>query len=237
MLIINKTSNAKQWNELFRNRDTQYIHYGGEAGIPIDNIYIDGSHAILKDLSRPRVGIIGTRDPSQYGQDTTRGIVSALASNPLKPFIVSGLAFGINGYAHRYALETGLPTIAVMPTGPGEVYPLRHESLADEIRKAPKSCLLTQFPEGTVKENRNFVRHNATIATICDLVIVVESRENSSAMITARMAQLKGIPVLAVPGQIDSTRSAGCNHLIKTGTARILTNLDILSDKERINKL
>lgn len=230
-MTINKNNNPTEWERLFLGRNTSYIHGPGTPVQPLDTIYLLGSKDIVEDNKRPRVAIVGTRDISPYGRFCTERIVQALSVNPLKPVIVSGLAYGVDACAHMSALLFALPTVAVMPTGLDTIYPLQHRQLAERILKNPGSCLLTQFPEGTAPEPYNFLHRNHVTASICDAVIVVESKAKGGSMVTARFAHKRGIPVYAVPGRIDDIRSFGCNELLSSGVARIISNFNQLSDK------
>ena len=166
---------------------------------------------------------------SPYGKNTTERIIQALSVNPLRPAIVSGLAYGIDACAHEAALQCGLPTIAVMATGLDTIYPRQHQNLAERIIKHPASCLLTPFPEGTAPMAFNFIKRNDIMALICDAVIVVEAKSKGGSLIVARYAYNNNIPVYAVPGRVDDIRSQGCNELIKNETAQIITDFDQLS--------
>ncbi len=198
----------------------------------IKNIHFKGDFAALANGKRPRVAVIGTRDPSPYGIAMTESIVEALSRNPQKPIILSGLALGIDTAAHRAALEHGLGTVAVLPTGLDTVYPYRNTGLAETIMETKDCCLVTQFPEQTAPMAMNFLIRNTTLALLSDLVIVVESKEKGGAMVTAKYAWDAGIPVLAVPGRIDDTRSAGCNALINLGQAKMLFNPEWLASMQ-----
>ena len=173
---------------------------------------------------RPAIAIVGTRDMSQYGRDWCKRIVGALAAAPIKPLIVSGLAIGIDGTAHMSALEYGLPTVAVMPTGIDEIYPFRHGALADKIRLAQGSALITDYPPKTSPKAINFLRRNRIIAGICDATILIESKDKGGGMMTARLAYSYDRDVYTLPGRAEDIRSRGCNILVRDKIAEPLVD-------------
>lgn len=178
---------------------------------------------------RHAVAVIGTRDASPYGRDVTKQIIRALAEREDKPVIISGLALGIDQAAHRAALDCGLDTIAVMPCGPDTIYPGIHLPLAREIASRPRCALVSCFPPGTPAMPFNFLYRNRLIAALCGETVLVESKDKGSAIVCARLARSFGGRVWAVPGRIGDLRSAGCNRLIREGTAEILADIAQLS--------
>ena len=152
----------------------------------------------------------------------------ALAKTTAKPLIVSGLALGVDGVAHRTALDCGLPTIGIMATGIETVYPWRHTALAERMAATPGSALLTDYPPGTAPVATHFLRRNRIIAGICNATILVESKIRGGGMMTARLASSYDRTVLALPGRIDDIRSQGCNLLIRQQIAEPITGLDEL---------
>lgn len=182
--------------------------------------------------SVPSVGIVGTREVTPYGaqwcSDIVSVIASAHASTPPRPCIVSGLAYGVDIIAHSSALDSGLPTVAVMATGPDTVYPSRHRDFARRLVNTPGCALVTDYPPGTAPVAINFVRRNRIIAGLSDSVILVESAVKGGGMITCRMAFSYDRAVFALPGRGDDGRSQGCNHLIREGVAEIIDSLDDL---------
>ena len=188
-------------------------------------LYIKGTSSPTDIFSlRPMVGIVGTRDVSPYGSICCKRIVAALADAPVKPCIVSGLAFGVDGIAHTTALEHGLTTIGVMATGIEKVYPWQHTDLARRMVESPGCALVTDYPLGTSPVALNFVRRNRIIAGLASSVIVVESRKKGGSLMTARYAGDYNRDVFAVPGRLDDVRSSGCNSLISAHMAEIVTS-------------
>ena len=179
---------------------------------------------------RPMVAFVGTRDLSPYGKAWCSKLVRAIAEAHVQPSIVSGLALGTDGVAHRTALDCGLPTIGVMATGIDAVYPWQHEKLASEMVGTPGSALLTDYPLDTSPVALNFVRRNRIIAGLVSAVVVVESKTKGGSLMTAKYAVEYSREVFAVPGRLDDVRSAGCNSLIASEMARIVTSPEQLVD-------
>lgn len=181
-----------------------------------------------KDLwTRPKnIAIVGTRDISPYGQEWCSKAVEALANTRQKPLIVSGLALGTDICAHRSAIEHGLPTIAVMPTGPDAVYPFRHLAFADDLCSRPGCALITDYPPGTAPLPVNFLRRNRIIAGLSHATVLIESKIKGGGMMTARLAFSYDRDVFALPGRIDDVRSQGCNKLICEKIAEPLVSVD-----------
>ena len=179
---------------------------------------------------RPMVAFVGTRDLSPYGKAWCSKLVRAIAEAHVQPSIVSGLALGTDGVAHRTALDCGLPTIGVMATGIDAVYPWQHEKLASEMVGTPGSTLLTDYPLDTSPVALNFVRRNRIIAGLVSAVVVVESKTKGGSLLTAKYAVEYSRDVFAVPGRLDDVRSAGCNSLIASEMARIVTSPEQLVD-------
>lgn len=200
-----------------------------ECPDPPIGIYIR-SHTRPQDLwTRPKnIAIVGTRDISLYGLEWCSKTVEGLADTKQKPMIVSGLALGTDICAHRKALEHGLPTIAVMPTGPDAVYPHRHLAFADELCRRPGCALITDYPPGTAPLPVNFLRRNRIIAGLSHATILIESKIKGGGMMTARLAFSYDRDVFALPGRIDDTRSQGCNKLIAEKIAEPLVSVESL---------
>lgn len=186
----------------------------------------------MQDLWLPqrRIAVVGTRDISPYGREWCQRTVSALSCADDKPVVISGLALGTDFLAHRTALEYGLPTIAVMATGPDDVYPARHRDFAEKIARTPRCALITDYPPGTVPMPVNFLRRNRIIAGLSDSTILIESKIKGGGMMTSRLAFSYNREVYALPGRADDIRSQGCNQLIKSKIAEPITSTDELID-------
>lgn len=176
----------------------------------------------------PGIAIVGTRDISPYGREWCRRIVDAVSQAPKKPVIVSGMAIGVDITAHLQALESGLPTIGVLPVGIDDVYPRRHFAAAQKIVESPGSALVTDYPPGSTPSAVNFIRRNRIIAGMSAATILIESKIKGGGMITAHLASSYGREVFALPGRIDDLRSQGCNQLIREKTAEPVTDLATL---------
>jgi DNA processing protein len=176
------------------------------------------------------IAVIGTRDISPYGKEWCTKTVSALASAQEKPLIVSGLALGTDICAHKTALESGLPTIGVMATGPETVYPFRHRDFAEKLWRTPGCALISDYPPGTAPLALYFLRRNRIIAGICDTTILIESKIKGGGMMTSRLAFSYSRDVYALPGRIDDPRSQGCNMLIKEKMAEPIVSAENLAE-------
>ena len=172
------------------------------------------------------VAVIGARFASKEGVIAAREIASDLARAGI--VVVSGLARGIDAAAHRGALDGGGKTIAVLGTGIDRVYPAENESLSDEI--AAKGLLVTEFPLGSAPEDWHFPRRNRIISGLSKAVVVVEAKEKSGSLITARLATDQGRDVMAVPGSIVGGRNRGANALLRDGAKLVESAVDILQE-------
>ena len=172
------------------------------------------------------VAIVGARAPTESGRATARRLAFDLARAGLA--IVSGLARGIDAAAHEGALEAGGATIAFQACGPERVYPTAHRALAERI--AARGALVTEFPPGTPPLPAYFPLRNRLISALAEAVIVVEARERSGSLVTARCAANQGVDVWAVPGPLDAPTSLGTNRLIQQGAGLVIEAADVLSD-------
>lgn len=161
--------------------DSRYPQMLRECEDPPIGLYIKGKTPIEKlDGGRPAIGVIGTRDITSYGTEWCNRLVAALGRAQIKPVIISGLAIGTDATAHSAALDNGLPTIAVMPTGIDGVYPFRHGFLADRICNAEESWLITDYPTKTTPLAINFLRRNRIIAGLSKAVLLIESKKREA---------------------------------------------------------
>lgn len=165
------------------------------------------------------VGIVGTRSPDGYGKKITVGLVEELKE--FEPLIISGLALGIDGFAHFAALKSNLKTIGIMGHGLDMIYPFIHKKLASQILDSG-GALLSEFPPGTQPEPQHFPRRNRIVAGISDALVVVQSRTKGGSMITASIAHSYNKDVFAIPGPIDEPLSEGPNGLIKLNKATLI---------------
>lgn len=195
--------------------DPHYPSLLKECEDPPVGLYIKSNSPISELWPEERISVVGTRDISSYGREWCSRIVNSLAAAPERPAIVSGLALGVDIEAHRTALDNGLPTIAVLPTGPDSIYPYRHRIHAERIVSAPHSALITDYPPGTAPLAIHFLRRNRIIAGLSKATILIESKIKGGGMMTCRLAFSYNRDVYALPGRIDDTRSQGCNELIR----------------------
>jgi DNA processing protein len=175
-------------------------------------------------LSRPAVAVVGARACSGYGSTVARSLGRELAQAGL--VVVSGMARGIDAEAHRGALEAGGPTIAVLGCGIDRDYPAAHAELARRI--AATGLLVSEYAPGVEPAPWRFPARNRIIAGLCEATVVVEARERSGSLITADFALEEGREVLAVPGEITSSLSAGTNALLKLGASPLTGAADVL---------
>ncbi len=167
------------------------------------------------------ISIVGTRNSTEYGKDICRTLLSGLQVH--NPLIVSGLAYGIDFLAHKEALKNSMSTVGVMAHGLDRIYPSQHRSLAE--RMVASGGLITEFLSGTVPDRENFPKRNRIIAGLADVTIVVEANIKGGALITADLANTYNRDVFAYPGRITDEYSSGCNHLIKTNRANLITKV------------
>jgi len=175
-------------------------------------------------LTRPAVAIVGARACSPYGAQVARMLGRELAAAGV--VVVSGMARGIDGEAHRGALDAQGHTVAVLGCGIDRDYPAAHASLARAI--AERSLLVSEYEPGVEPAPWRFPARNRIIAGLCTAAIVVEARERSGALITADFALEEGRDVFAVPGEITSSLSAGTNALLRLGAIPLTAAADVL---------
>ena len=172
------------------------------------------------------VAIVGSRKPTPYGKSVTEKIVPTHAAHNVT--IISGLALGIDSIAHRAALKFSTPTIAVMARGLDEIYPASHFALSRDIVKAG-GALISTYQAGMPAQPYHFLERNRIISGLSSIVIVTEAAVKSGTLNTASHALEQGKDVFAVPGNITSPMSAGCNRLIRQGAQPLIDTSDILS--------
>lgn len=166
------------------------------------------------------VAIVGTRSYSDYGQRLCEELIEGLQS-VADVLIVSGLALGIDAIAHKKAVQLGMPTTGVLGHGLQTIYPYNNKALAEQMME--NGSLLSEFPSGTKPDRGNFPMRNRIVAGMSDVTVVVESKISGGALITAAMASGYNREVAAFPGRVNDTKSAGCNELIRTNIAAMIT--------------
>ena len=166
------------------------------------------------------VAIVGTRAPTDYGKERVASLIDSLF--PLEVLVVSGLAYGIDTLVHRDCVRQGLSTIGVLGHGLNQIYPASNRMLAAEMIQ--RGGLLTEFMHKTKPDRQNFPRRNRIVAGMVDAVVVIESGEKGGSLITAEIANSYNKDVFAYPGRTTDLGSMGCNHLIRTHRANLITS-------------
>lgn len=172
------------------------------------------------------IAIVGTRNATETGKEICRNFVDDISKMLSDVTIVSGLAYGIDIYAHKAAVDSNLATIGVLGHGLDRIYPSAHHSISQKMQN--KGGLLSEFVSGTNPDKSNFVQRNRIIAGLCDAVVVVESKSTGGALITANIANDYNRDVFAFPGRIYDECSKGCNELIKSNRAQLIESADDL---------
>jgi DNA processing protein len=202
--------------------DARYPARLAELHDPPERLFVRG--AALELLAGPAVALVGSRSCSPYGAQVARMLGRELASAGV--VVVSGLARGIDGEAHRGALEARGPTVAVLGCGIDRDYPRSNAGLARRIVES--GLVVSEYPPGVEPAPWRFPARNRIIAGLSKATVVVEARERSGALITADFALELGRDVFAVPGEITAALAAGTNDLLRQGAAPLLTPADVL---------
>jgi len=188
-----------------------------------ESLYFIGS---LPTERRPTVAIIGARKFTRYGEEVAYKIAFELASRGV--VILSGLAIGIDGLAHRATLDAGGTTLAVLGNGLPRIYPSSHQQLADRII-ASGGAIISEYEPGRPGMRHQFLERNRIVSGLSDVVLVIEAAARSGTLATVRHALDQGRDVAAVPGNITSPMSEGCNNLIKQGATPVTSVQDVLA--------
>ncbi|MBD0344225.1 MAG: DNA-protecting protein DprA [Coleofasciculus sp. Co-bin14] len=205
--------------------DAGYPHLLLEIPSPPPVLYYRGRVQLQENQAiTPLVGIVGTRDPSEYGKRWTRRISTALVKRGFT--VVSGMAAGIDTEAHIGCLEAGGRTIAVLGTGVDQIYPPRNQPLYEQI--LAQGLLVSEYPAGTKPNRIHFPQRNRIIAGLCRAVLVMEAPTKSGALITAHYANDFCRDVYALPGSLDNHKSLGCLGLLNGGAHVILNEGHLL---------
>ena len=206
-----------------RRKDSAYPELLAAIHDPPAQLFIRGS-ADAGVLSEPAIAVVGARACSSYGRSVARSLARDLAGAGL--VVVSGMARGIDGEAHRGALDAGGRTVAVLGCGIDRDYPAAHAELARRIGE--HGLVVSEYEPGVEPAPWRFPARNRIIAGLCAGAVVVEARERSGALITADFALEEGRDVLAVPGEITSSLSAGSNALLRLGAVPVTCAADVL---------
>ena len=203
-------------------KDDVYPECLKEISNPPLKLYYKGNLDLLKE--ERLIAVVGTRNPSSYGKLCCEYMVKKMTSANIT--IVSGFAKGIDSIAHKTSLLAGGKTIAVIASGLDIVYPASNLSLYREIEE--KGLILSEYEEGVKPFKSNFPQRNRIIAGLSKGTIVVESKDRGGSLITANLALDFNRDVYAVPGDIFSEYSKGCNNLIRDSKAKSLSNINEL---------
>ena len=206
----------------FTIEDDIYPQYLKEISNPPIKLYYKGNLDLLKE--ERIIGVVGTRNPSSYGKLSCECMIKKMTEANIT--IVSGFAKGIDSIAQKTTLLTGGKTIAVIASGLDIIYPASNLSLYREIEE--KGLILSEYEEGVKPFKSNFPQRNRIIAGLSKGVIVVESKNRGGSLITADLALEFNRDVYAVPEDIFSEYSKGCNNLIRDSKAKSLSNINEL---------
>ncbi len=202
--------------------DEEYPSPLGEIFDPPPVLFVRG-RTLPPPGERPYVGVVGSRKCSDYGRETA--VVLSRSLGAKGAVIVSGAAYGIDGWAHRGCMEAGGFTVAVLGCGVDIPYPALHRELLEEISE--RGAVISEYPPGTEPAPWRFPHRNRIIAGLSHFLLVVEAAERSGALITARLALEEGREVGAVPGPVNSPLSAGTNALIRWGAKLVAREEDV----------
>jgi len=236
----NAVESFLSWRKNHPDAPEKLISYCERQKINLCSIFDEDYPPILKQIDSPpiffyyrgklepfveRIGIVGTRQNTAYGQSVALELGKELAAAGLT--VVSGAARGIDTFAHRGALKTGR-TIAVLGCGINYIFPRENKKLYEEI--AERGLVLSEFPPQMPPNQGTFPPRNRIIAGLCRGVIVVEAGKKSGALITSSYAGDFGRDVFVIPGQVYSEKSIGCNDLIRDGATLIKNAQDVLDE-------
>ena len=238
--ILKESKKKRNWREAYQkvvDRGIQMAVRGQNnypkrfeelAGMPYALFFIGE----MPREGMPSVAVVGARRCSSYGEKMTLRFVERLAESGIQ--IISGMALGIDGMAHRAALNVGGKTFAVLGGGADVCYPAAHKGLYKDLIK--RGGILSEQPPGTPPVAWHFPARNRLISGLADVVLVMEAKEKSGSLITADFALDQGKDVYALPGPVTSALSQGCHRLIRQG-AGILITPEELMDEWNLNRM
>lgn len=174
---------------------------------------------------RPAVAIVGTRKPTAYGREVTTRFATELARRGI--VIISGMALGVDGLAHRAALDAHGLTIAVQANGLDDLYPASHRQLGQDIIHSG-GAIISEYEPGTPGYPNQFLERNRIVSGLSDAVLITEAAAKSGTLNTASHALEQGKEIFVIPGNITSPLSAGCNQLIRQGAIPVTSPEDII---------
>lgn len=203
-------------------QESNYLQIIDNIAKPPKILYFIGK---LPENRVPTVAIVGTRRPTAYGREVTYKLAYDLAKKGI--IIISGLALGVDGIAHRATLDAGGATMAVLGNGLNSIYPASHRDLANSI-VSNGGAIISEYEPNIEARDFQFIKRNRIISGLSDAIIITEAAIRSGTMSTAAHALEQGKEVFVVPGNITSPLSAGCNKLIKQGASPITCAEDVI---------
>lgn len=211
----------KQGITVWTYQDAKYPEHLKQC---VDGPLILFSKGNIRMQNKPIISIVGTRKITTYGATICQQLIEELAKWDV--VVVSGYAFGVDITAHRAALKNNLQTVACLAHGFDQIYPKEHKKYQEDVEA--NGGFITEFWSSDVFDRNNFLKRNRIIAGISEATIVIESASRGGSLVTAELANSYHREVFAVPGRIGDKQSAGCNHLIKTHQAQLLTSVSDL---------
>lgn len=242
MKKLEESKRSKNWKEAYKlieEREMKFITILDEEypdrlrnyeGMPYALFYKGQPLWKEKTLT---IGMVGARRCSAYGESMTLKFAETLAEHGVT--IISGMASGIDGIAHRGALNVMGNTCAVLGSGVDICYPKEHRGLYRDLEE--RGCILSEFPPGTPPLSQNFPARNRIISGLSDVLLVMEAKEKSGSLITADFALEQGKEVYALPGSIENELSRGCNRLIYQGAGILLGVEELMEELESCGKI
>lgn len=212
LLAVHEHNNLNFWTP----SDREYPQLLWEIADPPPLLYYRGH--LRQWHERNTVAIVGTRNSTPYGRRWTKKIVATLAERGFT--IISGMAEGIDGEAHKACLDVGGQTVAVVGTGVDRIYPYKHKHLYEQIVNS--GLVVSEYPQGTLPDKNHFPARNRIIAGLSRVTLVMEAPEKSGALITAYQANDYGRDVYALPNSLEAHESRGCLNLLGKGAQAIL---------------
>jgi DNA processing protein len=213
----------KQGNHMLTIDSDLYPPLLKQINSPPPILFVTGDPDVLL---QPQLAVVGSRNATPVGLKNTQLFCHSLARSHIT--ITSGMALGVDGKAHRAALDAGGKTIAVMGTGLDIVYPAKHKELAHDI--AQNGALISEFPVGTKAHAHNFPQRNRIICGLSLGTLVIEAGMQSGTLITARQTMEINRPVMAIPGSIHCPTAKGCHLLIKQGAKLVESAEEIIEE-------
>lgn len=229
--IYNQFNSKELFNEV--NKELHFIEKNNintfvfkEENYPINLAQCEDGPIVLYtsgnvDFNKTKIlSVVGTRKITEYGKDICKQLLQELANDDV--LIVSGLAYGVDSYAHQTCVDLGMQTIGVLAHGLDRIYPATNKKLASKM--CGNGGLVTEFMSETNPDRENFPKRNRIIAGLADATLVIESAKKGGSLITAEIANSYSRDVFAVPGKIGDAYSEGCNYLIKTNKAHLVNS-------------